>query len=158
MRRPYYNRAQEVRMARSVIIGSGATIPTNRISNAMLARIMDTSDEWIRERSGAETRYFVDEGTAKSDLGAAAAAQAFEHARWRRDDVDVGISATMTPDHCCPGNGGILQAKLGLQQVPCFDIRQQCVGFLYGLQRADAQIRAGLPRTVLVVGAEIHSG
>ena len=145
-------------MARSVIVGSGTAIPPNRISNAMLARVMDTSDEWIRERSGVETRYFVDEGTATSDLGAAAAAQALESARVRREDVDLVIFATMTPDHYFPGNGGILQAKLGLRQVPCFDIRQQCVGFLYGLQLADAQIRAGLARTVLLVGAEIHSG
>ena len=145
-------------MARSVIIGSGASIPPNRVSNAMLARIMDTSDEWIRERSGVETRYFVDAGTATSDLGAAAAAQALENARVRREDVDLVIFATMTPDHYFPGNGGILQAKLGLRPVPCFDIRQQCVGFLYGLQLADAQIRAGMARTVLLVGAEIHSG
>src|SRR5262245_5606058 len=158
MRRPYYNRAREVRMARSVIVGSGTAIAPNRVSNTMLARIMDTSDEWIRERSGVETRYFVDEGTATSDLGAAAASQALDHARVRREDVDLVISATMTPDHYFPGNGGIMQAKLGLRQVPCFDIRQQCVGFLYGLQLADAQIRAGLARSVLLLGAEVHSG
>jgi 3-oxoacyl-[acyl-carrier-protein] synthase-3 len=145
-------------MARAVIAGSGTAIAPNRVSNAMLARIMDTSDEWIRERSGVETRYYVDAGTATSDLGAAAAAQALEHAQVGREEVDLVISATMTPDHYFPGNGGIMQAKLGLRQVPCFDIRQQCVGFLYGLQLADAQIRAGLARTVLLVGAEIHSG
>jgi 3-oxoacyl-[acyl-carrier-protein] synthase-3 len=145
-------------MARAVIAGSGTAIAPNRVSNAMLARIMDTSDEWIRERSGVETRYYVDAGTPTSDLGAAAAAQALEHAQVGRDEVDLVISATMTPDHYFPGNGGIMQAKLGLRTVPCFDIRQQCVGFLYGLQLADAQIRAGLARTVLLVGAEIHSG
>jgi 3-oxoacyl-[acyl-carrier-protein] synthase-3 len=145
-------------MARSVIVGSGSAIPPNRITNSMLARIMDTSDEWIRERSGVETRYYVDPGTATSDLGAAAAAQALEHARVAREDVDLVISATMTPDHYFPGNGGIMQAKLGLGQVPCYDIRQQCVGFLYGLHLADAHIRAGLARTVLLVGAEIHTG
>jgi 3-oxoacyl-[acyl-carrier-protein] synthase III len=145
-------------MARSVIVGSGAAIPPNRVTNAMLARIMDTSDEWIRERSGVETRYFVDPGTATSDLGAAAAAQALEHARVAREDVDLVISATMTPDHYFPGNGGIMQAKLGLPAVACYDIRQQCVGFLYGIQLADAHIRSGLARTVLLVGAEIHTG
>jgi 3-oxoacyl-[acyl-carrier-protein] synthase-3 len=145
-------------MARAVIGGSGQAIAPNRVTNAMLARIMDTSDEWIRERSGVETRYYVDPGTATSDLGVAAAVQALEHARVARADVDLVISATMTPDHYFPGNGGIMQARLGLRAVPCYDIRQQCVGFLYGLQLADAQIRAGLARTVLLVGAEIHSG
>jgi 3-oxoacyl-[acyl-carrier-protein] synthase III len=145
-------------MARSVIVGSGAAIPPHRVTNDMLARIMDTSDEWIRERSGVESRYFVDPGTATSDLGAAAAAQALEAARVPRHEVDLVISATMTPDHYFPGNGGIMQAKLGLPPVACFDIRQQCVGFLYGMQLADAHIRAGLARTVLLVGAEIHTG
>jgi 3-oxoacyl-[acyl-carrier-protein] synthase III len=145
-------------MARSVIVGSGSAIPPHRVTNDMLARIMDTSDEWIRERSGVETRYFVDPGTATSDLGAAAAAQALEAARVPRQEVDLVISATMTPDHYFPGNGGIMQAKLGLPPVACFDIRQQCVGFLYGMQLADAHIRSGLARTVLLVGAEIHTG
>jgi len=145
-------------MARSVIVGSGAAIPPNRITNTMLARIMDTSDEWIRERSGVETRYFVDPGTATSDLGVAAAAQALEAARVAREEVDLVISATMTPDHYFPGNGGIMQAKLGLPPVPSYDIRQQCVGFLYGMHLADAHIRAGFARTVLLVGAEVHTG
>ena len=145
-------------MARAVIVGSGKAIPPNRVTNPMLARIMDTSDEWIRERSGVETRYYVDPGTATSDLGAQAAAEALEAARLPREDVDLVIAATMTPDHYFPGIGGIVQAKLGLRTVPCFDIRQQCVGFLYGLQLADAYIRAGLARNVLLVGAEIHTG
>ena len=145
-------------MARSVITGSGAAIPPNRVTNDMLARIMDTSDQWVRDRSGVETRYFVDAGTGTSDLGAAAAARALEAARVAREDVDLVVFATMTPDHYFPGSGSLLQAKLGLRPVPCFDIRQQCVGFLYGLQLADAHIRAGLARTVLLVGAEIHTG
>jgi 3-oxoacyl-[acyl-carrier-protein] synthase III len=145
-------------MRHSVIVGSGKAIPPNRVTNSMLARVMDTSDEWIRERSGVETRYYVNPGTATSDLGVEAAAEALAAAHVARDDVDLVIAATMTPDHYFPGIGGIMQAKLGLGQVPCFDIRQQCVGFLYGLQLADAHIRAGLARTVLLVGAEIHSG
>src|SRR5688572_21821075 len=145
-------------MARSVIAGSGSAIPPNRVTNPMLSRIMDTTDEWIRERSGVEERCYVEPGTATSDLGVAAAAAALERASVSREEVDLVISATMTPDHYFPGNGGIMQAKLGLRQVPCFDIRQQCVGFLYGMQLADAHIRAGLARTVLLVGAEIHTG
>jgi 3-oxoacyl-[acyl-carrier-protein] synthase-3 len=145
-------------MARAVIVGSGSEIAPNRVSNDMLARIMDTSDAWIRERSGVETRYYVDPGTATSDLGVAAAAKALEMAGVAKHEVDLVVFATMTPDHYFPGSGGLLQAKLGLRDVPCFDIRQQCVGFLYGMQLVDAHLRAGLATTVLLVGAEIHSG
>src|SRR5262245_58364306 len=145
-------------MTRAVIVGSGSEIPPNRVSNEMLARIMETSDSWIRERSGVETRYFVETGTATSDLGVAAARRALEAAGISREEVDLVVFATMTPDHYFPGAGGLLQTKLGLRDVPCFDIRQQCVGFLYGLQLADAHVRAGLARTVLLVGAEVHSG
>jgi 3-oxoacyl-[acyl-carrier-protein] synthase-3 len=143
---------------RAVIVGSGHEIPRNRVTNEMLARLMDTSDEWIRERSGIESRYYVDPGTATSDLGAGAAAKALEAAGVSKDDVDLVIFATMTPDHYFPGAGGILQAKLGMRNTPCFDIRQQCVGWVYGMQLADAQIRAGFAKTVLLVGAEIHTG
>jgi 3-oxoacyl-[acyl-carrier-protein] synthase-3 len=145
-------------MPRSVIVGSGSEIPPHRVTNAMLARIMDTSDEWIRERSGVETRYYVEPGTGTSDLGVAAARKALALAGVESDEVDLVVFATMTPDHFFPGAGGLLQAKLGLRDVPCFDIRQQCVGFLYGLQLVDAHIRAGLAKTVLLVGAEIHTG
>jgi 3-oxoacyl-[acyl-carrier-protein] synthase-3 len=124
----------------------------------MLARVMDTSDDWIRERSGVETRYYVDPGTGTSELGAAAALKALDLAQVPKQDVDLVVFATMTPDHFFPGAGGLLQARLGLRNVPCFDIRQQCVGFLYGLELADAHIRAGLAKTVLLVGAEIHTG
>jgi len=143
---------------RSVLVGSGSEIPPNRVTNEMLSRIMDTSDAWIRERSGVETRYFVDPGTATSDLGVQAARRALERAGCSPQDVDLVVFATMTPDHYFPGAGGLLQAKLGLKDVPCFDIRQQCVGFLFALQLADAHIRAGMANTVLVVGAEVHSG
>ncbi len=145
-------------MARAAIVGSGSAIPPNKVTNGMLARIMDTSDEWIRERSGVESRYYVDPGTGTSDLGVAAAAQALDSAGVAREDVDMVVFATMTPDHYFPGAAPLLQKKLGLRTVPCFDIRQQCVGFLYGLQLVDAQIRAGFAKTVLLVGAEIHSG
>jgi len=143
---------------RAVIVGSGSEIPGTAVTNQMLARVMDTSDEWIRERSGVETRHYVEPGTATSDLGVAAARRALEAARVAPEDVDLVVFATMTPDHYFPGAGPLLQAKLGLRNVPCFDIRQQCVGFLYGLQLVDAQVRSGFARTVLLVGAEVHSG
>jgi 3-oxoacyl-[acyl-carrier-protein] synthase-3 len=145
-------------MPRSFIAGSGSVIPPRQVTNAMLSRIMDTSDEWIRERSGVATRYYVEPGTGTSDLGVAAAERALEAAGVGRAEVDLVVFATMTPDHYFPGCSSLLQTKLGLRQVPCFDIRQQCTGFLYGLQLADAHIRAGMARTVLLVGAEIHSG
>lgn len=145
-------------MARAVVTGSGAHIPPNLVTNQMLARIMDTSEEWIRERTGVETRYYVDAGTGTSDLAVAATTQALEHASVRKEELDLIVFATMTPDHYFPGSGGLLLAKLGLKNIPCFDIRQQCVGFLYGLQLADTHIRCGMAKTVLLVGAEIHTG
>jgi 3-oxoacyl-[acyl-carrier-protein] synthase-3 len=145
-------------MTRAVIVGSGSEIAPNRVTNDMMARIMDTTDAWIRERSGIVTRYFVDPGTATSDLGVAAARKALAHAEVAPEEIDLVVFATMTPDHYFPGCGSILQAKLGLRTVPCFDIRQQCTGFLYGLELADAHVRAGLAKTVLLVGAEVHSG
>jgi 3-oxoacyl-[acyl-carrier-protein] synthase III len=145
-------------MTRAVIVGSGSEIAPNRVTNDMMARLMDTTDAWIRERSGVETRYFVDPGTGSSDLGLGAARKALEMAGVAPDEIDLVVFATMTPDHFFPGAGSLLQTKLGLRPVPCFDIRQQCSGFLYGLQLVDAHVRAGLARTVLLVGAEVHSG
>ena len=145
-------------MVRAVIVGSGSYVPPNQVTNAMLSRIMDTSDEWIRERSGVETRYYVDEGISTSDLAVAAATEALKSSGVNKDDVDLIVFATMTPDYYFPGCGGLLQSKLGLKDIPCFDIRQQCAGFLYGMQLADAQIRAGMAKTVLLVGAETHTG
>lgn len=145
-------------MTRAVIVGSGTCVPPNKVTNQMLSRIMDITDEWIKERSGVESRYFVDEGTSTSDLGLHAAAQAIESAGIDKEEIDLIIFATMTPDHFFPGCGGLLQSKLGIRDIPCFDIRQQCAGFLYGMQLADAQIRSGMAKTVLLVGAETHTG
>ncbi len=145
-------------MTRAVIVGSGSEIATVRVTNAQMARILDTSDEWIRERSGVEQRNFATPDVATSDLGVAAATKALAAAGVAKDEVDLVVFATMTPDHYFPGCGTLLQAKMGLRPVPCFDIRQQCSGFLYGLQLADAHVRAGLAKTVLLVGAEVHIG
>ncbi len=145
-------------MPRTIIVGSGSEIGRNLVTNEMLSKVLDTNDAWIRERSGVETRYYVDPGTSTSDLGVAAAERAIENSGVAREEIDLVISATMTPDYFFPGNSGIYQTRLGLRQVPCFDIRQQCTGFLYGLQLADAHIKSGLARTVLLVCAEIHTG
>src|SRR5438552_12359444 len=107
-------------MARSVIVGSGSEIPPTRVTNDMLARVMDTSDEWIRERSGVEARHYVERGAGTSDLGVAAAQRALAAAGMAPGDIDLVVFATMTPDHFFPGAGALLQAKLGLRDIPCF--------------------------------------
>jgi 3-oxoacyl-[acyl-carrier-protein] synthase-3 len=145
-------------MPRGMIVGSGSQIGAHQVTNEMMARVLDTSDEWIRERSGVEARHFAGEDEATSDLGVAAAQKALAAAEVKPGELDLVVFATMTPDHYFPGCGTLLQHKLGLRTIPCFDIRQQCSGFLYGRQRADAQIRAGFARTVLLVGAEVHIG
>jgi 3-oxoacyl-[acyl-carrier-protein] synthase-3 len=138
--------------------GSGFVVGEQLITNAALARIFDTTDAWIRERSGVEQRYFVKEGTATSDLGVGAAKKALEEAHLEPKDIDYVVFATMTPDYYFPGSGSLLTAKLGMQAVPALDLRQQCTGFIYGLQVSDALIRTGSAKRVLLVGAEIHSG
>jgi 3-oxoacyl-[acyl-carrier-protein] synthase-3 len=145
-------------MPRAVITGSGAEIPPNRATNDMMSRIMETSDEWIRERSGVQARHFVERGVSTTDLALPAAERALAQAGLEAKDVDLIVFATMTPDHYFPGCGGLLQTRLGMPPVTAFDIRQQCSGFVYGMQLVNAQIRAGLAKTVLLVGAEVHSG
>src|SRR3954471_20925408 len=140
------------------IIGSGFVTGEHLVTNDQLSRMMDTSDAWIRERSGVESRYYVEQGTSTSDLGVAAAKKALEDAGVAKEEVDYIVFATMTPDHYFPGCGGILQDKLGIAQVPALDIRQQCTGFIYGLQVSDALLKAGQATTVLLVGAEVHTG
>jgi 3-oxoacyl-[acyl-carrier-protein] synthase III len=140
------------------IVGSGFITGENLVTNEQLARMMDTSDVWIRERSGVQTRYYVEQGTATSDLGLGAAKKAIEDAGIAKEEIDYIVFATMTPDHYFPGCGGILQDKLGIGHVPALDVRQQCTGFIFGLQVADALIKAGQARTILLVGAEVHSG
>jgi len=145
-------------MARTTILGTGFAVGEHLVKNDALAKVMDTSDEWIRERSGIEQRYFVEKGTATSDLGLRAAEKAIADAQIDKGEIDYIVFATMTPDHFFPGCGGMLQSKLGLGPVPALDIRQQCTGFIYGLQVSDALLRAGQAKTVLLVGAEVHSG
>ena len=142
---------------RAVITGSGIGIPKNVVSNEMLSRIMDTSDEWIRTRSGIEERRFADDGQGSAALGVLAAEQALQSSGTAREDIDAVIFATMTPDYLFPGNGPLLQNALGLGHIPTFDVRQQCSGFLYGLDLADSLIRSGKHRKVLLIGSEVHT-
>jgi len=143
---------------RSVITGTGIGIPNNLVKNDMLGRIMDTSDEWIRSRSGIEQRYYADPGQGSAELGMIAADAALKAAKRDKNDIDCVIFATMTPNHFFPGNGPVLQAKMGLpESIPTFDIRQQCSGFLYGLDLADSLIRSGKHKRLLLIGADVHT-
>ncbi|HXG58842.1 MAG TPA: 3-oxoacyl-[acyl-carrier-protein] synthase III C-terminal domain-containing protein [Thermoanaerobaculia bacterium] len=143
---------------RSVITGSGIGIPRNVVRNEMLARIMDTSDEWIRTRSGVEERRYADPGEGSVELGAKAARAALAAAGRTTADIDAIIFATMTPNYYFPGNGPILQASMGFpESIPTFDIRQQCSGFLYGLDLADSLLQSGKYRRILLVGADVHT-
>lgn len=142
---------------RTVITGSGIGLPEHVVSNEALSRLMDTSDEWIRTRSGIEERRFAAPGQGSSELGSMAAEAALRDAGLDRSQIDGVVFATMTPDYIFPGNGPLLQNRLGLGNVPTFDIRQQCSGFLYGLDLADSLIRSGKFHRMLVVGAEVHT-
>ena len=142
----------------SIITGSGIGVPKNVVSNEALSRIMDTSDEWIRTRSGVEERRYVDAGQGSSDLGVIAAEEALRAAGRTKDDIDAIIFATMTPDHFFPGNGPVVQSKMGFaESVPTFDIRQQCSGFLYGLDLADSLVRSGKYKRILLIGSDVHT-
>ena len=145
-------------MLRTRILGTGFVTGEHLVKNDDLAKLMDTSDAWIRERSGIEQRYFVEAGTSTSDLATGAARKAMDDAGVQASEVDYIVFATMTPDYLFPGCGALLQRKLGLGHVPALDIRQQCTGFIYGLQVSDALLRIGQATTVLLVGAEVHSG
>jgi 3-oxoacyl-[acyl-carrier-protein] synthase-3 len=142
---------------RAVFAGSGISVPPIRVDNHMLARIIETSDEWIQERSGIVTRYYVEPGTGSADLGEEAARAALEDAGVEADEVDYLVCATMTPDHYFPGTGPLIQERLGIDALPALDIRQQCAGFAYGLQVVDALIGSGTARTVLLVGTDVHT-
>jgi len=142
---------------RSIITGSGIGIPKNVVKNDALAKIMDTSDEWIRTRSGIEQRHYVDDGQGSADLGIMAAEAALKSASRDKSEIDAVIFATMTPDHFFPGNGPVLQAKMGFGEIPTFDIRQQCSGFLYALDLADSLIQSRKFKRVLVIGADVHT-
>lgn len=144
-------------MVRSAICGIGSYVPPRVVTNDDLSKLMTTSDEWIRTRSGVEERHYADEGVDSSDLGLEAAGRALQDAGMAPSDLDFIIFATLSPDRFFPGNGCHLQAKLGISSIGCMDIRNQCTGFIYGLSVADALIRVGMYRNILVVGAEVHS-
>lgn len=142
----------------NVIAGTGMYVPENVVSNHDLTRIMDTSDNWITTRTGVKERRFADPGVGSSDLGIKAGQAALADAGLEASNVDILVTATMTPDYMAPGIAGLVQAGLGLGRVVAFDIRQQCSGFLYALDLADSMITAGRGTIALVIGAEVHGG
>lgn len=145
-------------VAASTILGIGHYVPSKVVTNHDLAKLMTTSDEWIVQRSGIkERRYIEQSGIGASDLAVPASKMALEHAGLTEKDIDAIIFATLSPDFNFPGSGCFLGHKLGLPGVPALDVRNQCSGFLYGLSVADAWVRAGMYRHVLLVGAEVHS-
>jgi 3-oxoacyl-[acyl-carrier-protein] synthase-3 len=140
------------------IVGSGSYAPGEPVGNAELARVMDTDDAWIRQRTGIAQRHFAPEGVGASDLAVEASRRAIASAGLEPGDVDYIVFATMTPDYLFPGSGGLLGAKLGIPGVPALDVRQQCCAMPFAFQVADGLVTAGAATTVLVVGAEAHAG
>jgi 3-oxoacyl-[acyl-carrier-protein] synthase-3 len=142
---------------RTVFLGTGFAVPDRVVSNDELATMMDTSDEWIRVRTGIEERRWVREGETGASLALTASRRALEAAKLEPRDIDAIVYATSSPDHFIPGGGVYLQRDLGAGSIPALDIRTQCSGFVYALSVADAWIRSGQYTRVLVVGAEVQS-
>jgi 3-oxoacyl-[acyl-carrier-protein] synthase-3 len=141
----------------SRILGVGSYVPPRVWKNDDLAAMMDTNDEWIRQRTGIEQRHWVEPGVTTSDLAQVAAERALESAKVKKEEIDLIVFATLSPDHEFPGTACFLQAKMGLPGIAALDIRQQCTGFLYGMSVADQFVKTGMYKRVLVVGAEVHS-
>ncbi|HEY1554708.1 MAG TPA: beta-ketoacyl-ACP synthase III [Kofleriaceae bacterium] len=142
---------------RSRLLGIGMAVPSRVVTNHDLAKLMETSHEWIVERTGIEERHWVEPGEGGAELGARAAKEAIQRAGLSPADIDMIIYATLSPDFNFPGTGVFVQRLLGLKEIPCIDIRQQCTGFIYGLSIADAYIRTGQFKHVLLIGSEVHS-
>lgn len=141
----------------SRIVGTGGYLPANLVSNEELAIKLDTSDEWIRARTGIRQRYIADPAQSSSDLALEASRAALVSAEMQASDIELIIVATSTPDFIFPSTACLLQAKLGAKGCPAFDIQAVCSGFVYGLTVADKFIRSGQYRSALVVGAEVFS-
>lgn len=139
------------------IIGTGRYLPGRPIPNENLARVMDTSDEWIRKRTGIHQRHFAENGQGVGELGARAAERAIEDAGIDPTEIDFILFATMTPDHLFPGSGPLVAERLGISGVPALDIRQQCASFPFALEVANGLIASGAARTILFVAADTHA-
>jgi 3-oxoacyl-[acyl-carrier-protein] synthase-3 len=142
---------------RTRVIGSGAFLPDNVVTNDDMAKRVDTSDEWIRERTGIRQRYIAKEGQTTSDLALGAARAALADAGIDAGELDLVIVATTTPDRSFPSVGTMVQSRLGMARGAAFDVQAVCSGFIYGLSVADSLIRTEQARTILLIGAETMS-
>ena len=142
---------------RSVFLGVGSALPARRVDNAELAAEVDTSDEWIVERTGIRSRYIAGEGETTATLATEASRKALEHAGIDASEVDLIVLATATPDQTFPSSATKVQHMLGIKDGIAFDVHAVCTGFLYALTTADAMLRGGNARTALVIGAETFS-
>jgi len=139
------------------IIGIGHYVPENIITNDDLSKLMDTSNEWIVERTGIKERRFANLNQGPSDLAIPATEIAINNAKINKDDIDFIIFATSTPDHYVPGSSSMLQDKMNFENIGALDIRVQCSGFVYGVSIAEQYIKSGKFNNILVVGAEVQS-
>jgi 3-oxoacyl-[acyl-carrier-protein] synthase-3 len=144
-------------MTYSRIVGTGSYLPERIVTNDEFAARLDTSDQWIRERTGIVQRHIADESQTSSDLALEASRRALQAANIAAGDIDLIILATSTPDYVFPSTACLLQAKLGVKNCPAFDVQAVCSGFVYALATADSFIRGGTYRRALVVGAEVFS-
>ncbi len=144
-------------MRRAHILGIGHYVPERVVTNHDLTRLMDTSDEWIQQRTGIRERRFSDGCTGAADMGAVAAREAMQNAGVQPEQIDCIVFATLSPDVDMPASAFLLQDKLDLPGVPAFDVRNQCSGFLYALAVADQFVKTETFDHVLVVGSEVHS-
>jgi 3-oxoacyl-[acyl-carrier-protein] synthase III len=144
-------------MPRAAFVTIGTYVPDRVVTNEELTRYMDTTDEWITQRTGIKERHWVEPGMGSAEMAFRASQRALEQAGWQASDIEAIIFASLSPDHMFPGDGCFLNAKLGIPGVPALDVRNQCSGFLYGLSVADAWIRTGTYKKILLVGSETHS-
>ncbi len=145
-------------MNNSKIVGVGHHVPERVVTNDEVSKMMDTSDEWITERTGIkERRWFNPDTDTVANMAAKATRLALERASLVAEDIDCIVFATITPDYFFPGSGVLLQRELGLKNIPAFDIRNACSGFIYALSMGDQYIKTGMYKTILVIGAEIQS-
>ncbi|CAM4254681.1 3-oxoacyl-ACP synthase III family protein [Zobellia nedashkovskayae] len=145
-------------MYNSKITGLGYFVPENVVTNDDLAKLMDTNDAWIQERTGIkERRHVVKGGDTTTTMGVKAAKIAIERAGIDKDDIDFIVFATLSPDYYFPGPGVLVQRDLGIKTVGALDVRNQCSGFIYALSVADQYIKTGMYKNVLVIGSELHS-
>ena len=142
---------------RAVVAGVGSALPRRQVSNAELAERVDTSDEWIVERTGIRNRYIAEEGETTATLAHGAALKALDHAGLSAADIDLIVLATATPDQTFPSSATKVQAMLGIDDCIAFDVHAVCTGFLYALTVADSMLRSGSAKTALVIGSETFS-